>query len=150
MTTATAPAPHHTAPHKHEHKIPLWSLFFLLLLFTAAEVGLFEIWHYTAQKGEPFLPKYALVLLILVFTLPKAAIVLIYFMHLKFEKQLIVALALLPFVTAGLAVLPTLTDVKTLDAHGQTQNKVPDLKDFAPNHGGGAHGANAPTTDDAH
>jgi hypothetical protein len=140
MSTATAPAATaHAAHHKHEHKVPLWGLFLALLALTAAEVGLFEVWHASAHDGEPFIPKFAMVLLLLLFTLPKAAIVMIYFMHLKFEKQLVIALALLPFVTAGLAVLPTLTDVKTLDGHGQTYNKVPDLKDFTP-HGGAGHG----------
>ena len=93
----------------HSHKLPLWGLFLALAALTAAEVGLYETW--TRVDGfKEALPKYALVLLILVFTLPKAAIVLVYFMHIKFEKLFIVGLALCPLVFAGLAVLPTLAD----------------------------------------
>jgi hypothetical protein len=63
--------------------------------------------------GHPFIPKYALVLLILiVLTLPKGAIVMIYFMHLKFEKQFVVFLSLIPFLFAAVCVLPALADIR--------------------------------------
>lgn len=91
------------------HTVPLWGLFLALLALTAGEVGLYEVWRETQ-----FVPKFVIVLIILVLTLPKAAIVMIYFMHLKFEKPLIVALAVGPLVFVLLAVLPTLTDIRTL------------------------------------
>lgn len=108
-----------------QHRVPLWGLFLALLALTAAEVALFEVW----SRNQWLMPKYAMVLLLLVFTLPKAAIVLIYFMHLKFERQLIVAMALIPFVVAVIAVLPTLTDIVTLKE--QAYNKAPGLGEYS-------------------
>jgi len=102
-----------TAHHAHEHQVPLWGLFLALVALTIAEVGLYEVWLYGAKQGNPFIPKYALVLIILlVLTLPKAAIVMIYFMHLKFEKQLVVFLSLVPFVFAAICILLTLADIR--------------------------------------
>ena len=95
--------------HDDGHKLPLWALFLALLALTAGEVGLYEVWRHTQ-----FVPKIAIVLIILVLTLPKAAIVMIYFMHLKFEKQLITLLAVVPFFMAVGAVLAMLTDIVTL------------------------------------
>ncbi len=111
---------------QQHHRIPLWGLFLTLLALTAAEVALFEVW----SEHQWLMPKYAMVLLLLVFTIPKAAIVLIYFMHLKFERQLVVTLALIPFATAAIAVLVTLSDIVTLkqDAY----NQVPGLREYSP------------------
>jgi caa(3)-type oxidase subunit IV len=138
--TAHAHAPAHS---KHGHSIPLWGLFLALLALTAAEVGLFEFWSRTNLAGHPFIPKFAMVLLLLIFTLPKAAIVMIYFMHLKFEKQLVVLLAIIPFFTAAIAILVTTTDNQTLRADDKMDNHVPALVNFAPNksHGHGEHAA---------
>lgn len=118
-----------TKSGQHEHRMPLMGLFAALLVLTAAEVALFEVWHYTALRGEPFIPKVAMVLiLIIVLTLPKAAIVLIYFMHIKYEKFLIVFLSLIPLLFAGIAVLPTLTDLVTLRDRSFTH--VEGLRDY--------------------
>jgi len=111
----TIPPSNPPTPHKtimatdHSHKLPLWGLFLALAALTAAEVGLYETWTRVEALQEA-MPKYALVLLIFVFTLPKAAIVLVYFMHIKFEKLFIVGLSLCPLIFAALAVLPTLVD----------------------------------------
>lgn len=113
-----------------------------LLLLTAAEVGLYEIWRHTAAQGDPFIPKLALVLiLVLVLTLPKAAIVLIYFMHVKFEKQLVVLLALAPFLFVFIAVLPTLTDIMVLQEKARPDYYVQTITGIAADHG---HGHDAP------
>ena len=126
------------------HRVPLWSLFLALLVLTAAEVALYEVW----SRNQWIMPKFTMVLiLIFVLTLPKAMIVLTYFMHLKFERQLIVALALLPFGLVFVAVLPILTDTVTLKPNAY--NQVEGLRDYGPvNHGqaenGNGHG------DDSH
>ncbi len=135
---------HTTAKHvsPHYHPVPLWGLFMALLFLTAAEVGLYEIWKHTAQHGDPFIPKLALVLiLIIVLTLPKAAIVLIYFMHVKFEKQLVILLALVPFVFVFIAVLPTLTDIMVLREHVPRDYHVEKISGVAHDHDKADHAA---------
>jgi caa(3)-type oxidase subunit IV len=130
---------HATSKHvsPHYHPVPLWGLFLALLVLTAAEVGLYEVWTITAKNGDPFIPKLALVLiLIIVLTLPKAAIVLIYFMHVKFEKQLIVLLALVPFVFVFIAVLPTLTDIMVLREHVPPTYHVKSITGVSADHHG--------------
>ena len=47
---------------------------------------------------------------------------MIYFMHLKFEKQLIALLAVIPFFMAAFAVLVILTDIVTIKP--MTHNKM--------------------------
>ena len=111
------------------HTVSLVPCFLALLALTAAEVALYEVWRHTAGTGNPFVPKFALVLLILIFTVPKAMIVLIFFMHLKFEKFTIVVLALVPFVLVGVAVLTILAD--SLALKPDAMNKVEGLKDFS-------------------
>ncbi len=132
-----------------DHHIPLWGLFMALLALTAAEVVLFEVW----SRNQWMMPKYAMVLLLLIFTLPKAAIVLTYFMHLKFERQLIVSLALAPFAMVFVAILPILTDIMTL--RDQSYNQVPGLREFIPSadHGEGhdeGHGEDSSDDDPYH
>lgn len=120
---------------EHPHIVPLWGLFVALLALTAAEVGLYEFWQRSGEQvnGQMvyFIPKFAIVLLILVFTLPKALVVLIFFMHLKFEKQMIVTLAIVPFIVAGIAVLLTLSDTKALHDQAQASRSVAGLKDYS-------------------
>ncbi len=108
------------------HQVPLWGLFLALLALTAAEVVLFEVW----SRNQWMMPKYAMVLLLLIFTLPKAMIVLIYFMHLKFERPLVVILAIVPFIMCFVAVLPILTDIVTL--RSDSYNNVDGLREFMP------------------
>jgi len=119
MTSTTHAPDVHDATQSHGHALRLWPFFLALLALTAAEVGLYEWWRGTAVRVEGMettyaIPKFALVLLVLVFTLPKAYIVLVYFMHLRFEKALVVWLAVVPLMMTFLAVLPTLTDGLTL------------------------------------
>jgi hypothetical protein len=134
MVTESAPR---TVPAKHNphHGVPLATLFIALLVLTAGEVAIFEIWSHI-----PFVPKYVMVLMLLILTLPKAAIVMIYFMHLKFEKQFVVLLAVAPLVLVLLAVLPTLSDAMTLKNRGQAMNQVRGLNEWVPAHGHGSGG----------
>ena len=115
---AHAPTTHGSDDHGHGHGLKLWPFFLALLALTAAEVGLYEYWRHSWEivdgQKEYFIPKFALVWLILVFTLPKAYIVLVYFMHLRFEKQLVVWLAVIPLLLVFVCVLPTLTDSTVL------------------------------------
>lgn len=120
----------HDNEHPNLHPIPLWGLFLALLALTAGEVGLFEWWHHTAADGSPIFPKYVMVILLMVMTLPKAAIVMIYFMHLKFERPFVVLLAVAPLVLVFICVLPPLIDGQTLKGNDQLKNKVENLSDY--------------------
>jgi len=122
----------------YQHRVPLWGLFLALLAFTAAEVGLFETWSRIPAFHDA-LPKFALVLLILTFTIPKALIVMVYFMHLKFERQLIVMLAVVPFIFVSIAVLTILTDIVTLKNNGRTYNQVANLGEYKAERGHESH-----------
>ena len=112
-----------------QHRVPIWGLFLALLALTAAEVALFEIW----SRHQEIMPKFAMVLLLLIFTLPKAVIVLVYFMHLKFERHLVITIAIVPFIMVFIAVLPILTDTVTLKP--QAHNQVDGLREFIPSAG---------------
>ena len=82
------------------------------------------------------------VVVALVIATIKATIVLMYFMHLKFEKQLIVMLAIAPFMLVCIAVLPILTDTMTLKGNDKTLNAVDGLGEYVvvtDGHGGDAH-----------
>ena len=136
--SATATAPAHGSregrPHHHGHSVPLGMLFMLLLLFTAIEFGMFEVWHRSATTAADgsvhyIIPKLALVMLIFLFTIPKAAIVMVYFMHLKFEKQMIIALAITPLLLAVGAVSADVCDTRAL--YDRAYNKMHDLYKFS-------------------
>ena len=118
MTHSPTADVHGHADQAHGHALKLMPFFLALLALTAAEVGLYEWWrHSWVMEGDVkvfAIPKFVLVLLILVFTLPKAYIVLVYFMHIRFEPAFIVWLAVIPLLMTFLAVLPTLTDTATL------------------------------------
>jgi cytochrome c oxidase subunit IV len=131
--SATANA-HNESDNHDEHDdhgpMKLWPFFLALLALTACEVGLYEYWRSTATIPEGggdkvyFIPKFALIWIILVFTLPKAYIVLVYFMHLKFEKLIVVVLALVPLGLLWVCVLPTLTDTATLKSDSPNKQET--------------------------
>ena len=57
------------ADSKHSVNLPV--CFVLLLAFTAAEIVLYELWRRTNADGDPFIPKFAMALILLfVLTLP--------------------------------------------------------------------------------
>ena len=122
-----------------KHSVNLPVCFLLLLLFTAAEIALYEFWRHTRDAGSPFVPKYVLVLRIFLFTLPKAFIVMTYFMHLRFERSLLVLIAMVPFVMVAIAILPSLTDTRALASRNYTK-AVRLADDLAP---AGEHGGDA-------
>lgn len=131
-----------------KHTVNLPVCFLLLLVFTTAEIVLYEVWRRSGHEVDGqvthFIPKFALVLLILVFTIPKAFIVLTYFMHLKFERVTVVGIALLPFVFVAVLILPILTDIRTLAP--RNYSKSFELGDFATH----THGGDAPAKAEDH
>jgi cytochrome c oxidase subunit IV len=145
-----APVTTHARAHHQPHTVPLWGLFLALLALTAAEVGLFEFWHYTAQHyTQPIFPKVVMVALLLVMTLPKAAIVMIYFMHLKFERPLVVLLAVVPLLMVFICVIPSLSDIVSGRTSGRAIYAPQDLPSFDPTAAHGDHGTGDEHGDDA-
>jgi hypothetical protein len=144
MTTHAESMDHHAAEGHAPagHALKLMPFFLALLALTAAEVGLYEWWRHSYEVIDGVktfaIPKFALVLLILVFTLPKAYIVLVYFMHIKFEKAIIVWLAVIPLMMTFLAVLPTLTDTATLKPRKINHTSVIGVYE-KPHHAGDGH-----------
>ena len=114
-------------------------------VLTAAEVALYEVWSRNQWTHAEVCTM--VLILIFVLTLPKAMIVLTYFMHLKFERQIVVALALIPFAMVFVAVLPILTDIVTLKPNAY--NQVEGLRDFGPAEHGHTNDENA-HGDDVH
>jgi cytochrome c oxidase subunit IV len=93
------------------HSLRLMPFFIALSALTVGEVGLFELW-----RSTQFVPKIVVILIILALTLPKAAIVMIFFMHLRYEKLALIIIALAPLILVFIAILPPLTDIKTVNA----------------------------------
>lgn len=130
------------AHHDDHPTMPLWGLFIAMVVFTGIEVGLYEIWKAKGVfiDGEfvSFIPKLVLVFLIFLFTIPKFAIVLIYFMHLKFEKLFVIGLCVLPFIFAGIAIFTTLADSNVLK--GQTFARPTEILGHGELHHADEHG----------
>lgn len=137
-----------------KHEVNILACFLLLLLFTAAEIVLYEVWRRSNATGDPFVPKFVLVLIIFAFTLPKAFIVMTYFMHLKFERVTIVGIALAPLVLVAIMILPVLTDIRTLAERNYTKDhtladfKAPPDKAAHGNSGAAGHHEGAEAADD--
>jgi cytochrome c oxidase subunit IV len=72
----------------HAHPRPYGRIFLALLVLTIVEIGI---------AGLP-IPKLAIVLGLLTFAIAKAALVAMFYMHLKFEKVLLTLVALAPLI----------------------------------------------------
>jgi hypothetical protein len=134
------------AAHDHKPRNP-WPIAGLFCLFLIANFTLWLTWSKSAASGDPYMPKYALVILIGLITFVQAGLVMALSMHLTRERQIIVGLATLPFITVLLAIFPTLIDILTLKGHEQTYNIVSTLHDYSPHHehaATGEHGSAAP------
>jgi caa(3)-type oxidase subunit IV len=76
-------------------------IFYILLVLTIVEVAIVYLG----------LPKILLAALLVTFAVWKAALVAMHFMHLKFEKRTLAAVALAPFVLCVLLILMLLPDI---------------------------------------
>ena len=78
-----------------------WGIWLLLAILTAAEVGVALLSH---------IPKNLLILALVFLAIWKAALVALYFMHLKFERMRVIILAAAPLPLAFIFVLAVLTE----------------------------------------
>lgn len=87
-----------TTTHTHPNYM---GIFWVLLVLTIVEVGLTFLG----------LPKMLLGSLLVILAVWKAALVAMYFMHLKFERKTLAVIAIVPFVLCLLLILTLLPDI---------------------------------------
>lgn len=77
-------------------------IFWVLLVLTVVEVGITFLG----------LPKMLLASLLVILAVWKAALVAMYFMHLKFERKTLAMIAIVPFVLCLFLILMLLPDIR--------------------------------------
>ena len=87
-----------TTTHTHPNYMGIFSV---LLVLTVVEVGLTFLG----------LPKMLLASLLVILAVWKAALVAMYFMHLKFEPKTLAMIAIVPFVLCLFMILMLLPDI---------------------------------------
>ena len=87
-----------TTTHTHPNYM---GIFWVLLVLTVVEVGLTFLG----------LPKMLLGALLVILAVWKAALVAMYFMHLKFERKTLAMIAIVPFVLCLFLILMLLPDI---------------------------------------
>ena len=88
-----------TTTHTHPNYM---GIFWVLLVLTVVEVGLTFL----------ALPKMLLGSLLVILAVWKAALVAMYFMHLKFEPKTLAMIAIVPFVLCLFMILMLLPDIR--------------------------------------
>jgi cytochrome c oxidase subunit 4 len=87
-----------TTTHTHPNYM---GIFWVLLVLTVVEVGITFLG----------LPKMLLASLLVILAVWKAALVAMYFMHLKFERKTLAMIAIVPFVLCLFLILMLLPDI---------------------------------------
>ena len=88
-----------TTTHTHPNYM---GIFWVLLVLTVVEVGLTFLG----------LPKMLLASLLVILAVWKAALVAMYFMHLKFERKTLAMIAIVPFILCLFLILMLLPDIR--------------------------------------
>jgi len=92
-----------TTAQAHAHPQPNYmGVFWWLLALTIGEV---------AVAYAPFLPKLTMIILLVGMAFTKAALVALYFMHLKFERSTLTLVALTPLILCVFLSLMLLPDI---------------------------------------
>jgi len=94
------------AEHKHPNYM---AIFYLLAVLTVGEIAVVFLPHYVG------ISKFAVGVFLCAFALVKAALVAMYFMHLKFEARTLGLIALTPLTIATLLVFVILPDASFVD-----------------------------------
>ena len=87
-----------TTTHTHPNYM---GIFWVLLVLTVVEVGITFLG----------LPKMLLASLLVILAVWKAALVAMYFMHLKFERKTLAMIAIVPFILCLFLILMLLPDI---------------------------------------
>ncbi len=95
---------HAHAPHAEEHKHPTWSTYWkvalILFLITVAEVWAYYVPSFVASRA--FVPT------LLIMSAAKFSIVVMFYMHLKYDHKLFRVLFTGPLLIAGLTLISLL------------------------------------------
>jgi len=126
-----------TAARKHKEVSP-WLISAGFAVILLVNFMLFYFWSEANEAGHPWFDKVWLVIAICVLTALQAYGIMALSMHLSKERQFIVGVATLPFLTVVLAIIPTLIDIMTLKGNNLTYNIVPTLHEYNP-HGHAKH-----------
>lgn len=97
-------------------------VFFWLAVFTAVEIAI----TYTS------IPKILIDSGLVLFSLAKASLVAMYFMHLKFERRTLSLFALTPLVLSVLLLVALLPDLSSSSKPEQVSSQVAAVADEAP------------------
>jgi cytochrome c oxidase subunit IV len=101
-----------------EHKHPNYmAIFYWLAILTVGEIGVVFLPHYIG------ISKFAVAVLLCGFAIVKAAMVAMYFMHLKFETRTLGLIAITPLAIATLLVFVIFPDASFI-SH-KTENVKP-------------------------
>ena len=93
-----------------EHKHPNYmAIFYWLAVLTVGEIGVVFLPHYVPMS------KFAVGVFLCAFAIVKAALVAMYFMHLKFETRTLGLVAVTPLAIATLLVFVILPDAFRVD-----------------------------------
>lgn len=77
------------------------AVFWVLLIFTLSEVGVTYL---------P-VPRFPMAIILVCLAMTKALLVAMYYMHLKFEKWLLILIAISPLITAIILTLALIPDI---------------------------------------
>ncbi len=77
------------------------AVFWVLVIFTVLEVGITKL---------P-VPRFPMAIVLIGLAMTKALLVAMYYMHLKFERGVLILIAISPFITAIILVLALVPDI---------------------------------------
>ncbi len=97
--------------HHESHDGAYWRLFFALAALTLVELGI------PVVLSEP---RWLMIWLLMAVACAKAAGVLLYYMHVKFEKSLVAWIAIGPLLFVGILIILIKADVTEIDQGGWT------------------------------
>ena len=97
--------------HHESHDGAYWRLFAALAVFTLVELAI------PSMLPEP---RWLMIVLLMAGAGAKAAGVLLYYMHVKFEKNLVALIAIGPLLFVGILIMLIKADVTEVDQGGWT------------------------------
>ena len=95
----------------HSHNAAYWKVFAGLAVFTVVELGI----PFVLSELRPLM-----IVLLMAVAAIKAMLVALYYMHLKFEKVALGALAAAPLILVAMLILLIMADVSFVDQAGWT------------------------------